>query len=279
MKAEFLKWYIIIFVCAFVLYTVFERITKESKEHRTKNLIYCIAGGLTFGLLTLVAFFGLRNHSIYYFIAIQGLMLMTGILHMNVIRRILPWSKSVSFWGGLLFSLVIACIGAFFMLLAFTSLDLTIHHFLMLSAILWFFIPLLFTQTIARYLDIPKIDYKKWYYPLNQQIPPPRDRDLAAPVVITFEFRKNQTDVSNTVFRAKAPLQMPLGKLFYYFLNDYNDRHPDTPVEIALEENAFGWLFYHKPGWFTRIKYLDADQSVKKNRIKENSIIVCKRVI
>jgi hypothetical protein len=72
---------------------------------------------------------------------------------------------------------------------------------------------------------------------------------------------------------------MRLGKLFYYFLNDYNDRHPDTPVEITEEENAFGWLFYHKPGWFTRIKYLDADQTVKHNRIKENSIIVCKRVI
>jgi hypothetical protein len=279
MKTEFIKWYIIIFVCALILYTVFEKRVKDTKPHRTRNLIYCIAGGVTFGLLTLVAFFGLRNYSVYYFIVIQVLMLMTGIVHINIIRRILPWSESVSFWGGLLFSIVIACVGAIFMLVAFSSLNLTSHYFLMLSALLWFFIPLLFIQTIARYLDIPKIAYKKWYYPVNQQIPPPRDRDLASPVVITFEFRKKQTDTNNTVFRAKAPLQMSLGKLFFYFINDYNDRHPDTPVEIIEEDKAFGWLFYHKPGWFTRIKYLDADQSIKKNRIKENSIIVCKRVI
>ncbi len=279
MKTEFIKWYIIIFVCALILYSVFENKVKDAKSSRKKNLIYCIAGGFIFGLVTLVAFFGLRNYSLYYFILIQALLLITGILHLKFFSNILPWSDRVSFWGELLFSIVIAWFGAFFMFVAFTSLDLTSHYFLMLSAMLWFFIPLLFVRTVAGYMAIPKLNYKKWYYPVNQQISPPRDKDLASPVVITFEFRKIQTDTNNSVFRAKAPLQMSLGKLFYYFINDYNDRHPDTPIEVKEEDNAFGWLFYHNPKWFTRIKYLDAEQTIKKNRVVENSIIVCKRVI
>ena len=279
MQTEFLKWYLILFVLAFILYSIIETKTKEAKTYRKKNLLYCIVSAMVFGVVTLIAYTGLEKNSLYYFIVLQSLLLIIGVLHSHFLYKILPWSSYSSFWRELLFSILIACIGTIFMLFALTFLKLTDHYFLMLSAITWYFIPFIFVQAVHKYMSIPDIDFKKWFYPINQQIDLPTDVEMASPVVITFEFQKRNNDAEQTIFRAKAPLSMQLGRLFYHFINDYNERHPNTPIEVILDENnVYGWIFYQKPQWYKKLNCLDPDETIVENQIKENSVIVCQRV-
>ena len=279
MQIALLKWYIILFVIAILLYSFVETKRKEAKEYRKKNLIYCIVAGLCFGIITLIGFLGLRNFSLYYFISLQALLLITGILHVQLVYKILPWTSRGSFLWEFLFGFGIVFIGAVFMLLAFTTLGLTDHYYMMLGAVAWFLIPFFILQALNSYVSIPGKDLKKWYYPVDQKIDPPSDSEMEAPVVITFEFKKRYEDSEKTIFRAKAPLAMPLGRLFYYFINDYNDRHPDTPIEtVDTDNDAFGWVYQHKQQWYNLSKFLDPDGTVAENKIRENSVIVCKRV-
>jgi hypothetical protein len=279
MQTELIKWYLILLVITIILYSLVERKVKGAKTYRKRNLLYCILGGMCFGVATLSGLTGLVNFSLYYFIVIQVLLLVVGIFHSHFLFRILPWSSRESFWWELLISIMVACIGAIFMLFIFASLKLTGLYFVMISAIAWFFVPFFFVQAVNRYMAIPKMTMKKWLYPINQEIAPPTDKEMAAPVVITFEFQKRDSDPEKTVFRAKAPLSMQFGRLFYYFINDYNDRHPDTPIEIVLDGNKpYGWVYHFKQRWYHKTRYLDPEATIEENQVRENSVIVCQRV-
>jgi len=114
---------------------------------------------------------------------------------------------------------------------------------------------------------------------MKQEVPDPTDKELEAPVVVAFEFQKNQTDKGITNFRAKAPRGMQFGRLFYFFINDYNARHPEETIEYTNASfTPYEWIFFLKPGFFGGKKYLDPEKSIYHNQIKENSVIVCKRV-
>jgi hypothetical protein len=121
--------------------------------------------------------------------------------------------------------------------------------------------------------------FKTWSYP-DKPLPDPTDSELAAPMVISFEFKKKTDDQAFTSFRAKAPKDIQFGKLFYFFINDYNGRHPEGTIETGSRPNLpYRWVFHFKPRFLSGKKYLDPDETVYHNKIKENSIIVCQRII
>ena len=85
------------------------------------------------------------------------------------------------------------------------------------------------------------------------------------------------SELSN--FRLKAPEKMAFGKLFYFFINDYNDRHPENKIVYINSENEpHGWVFYRKPKWYLGMKYIDYARTVDSNGIKEDNVIICQRV-
>ncbi len=74
---------------------------------------------------------------------------------------------------------------------------------------------------------------------------------------------------------------MELGELFYYFINDYNERHPQGQIMFSNGTGKpYGWMFYKKPKWYTILTtYMDSDKTIYLNRIRENDVIVCSRII
>jgi Type VI secretion system, TssN len=74
---------------------------------------------------------------------------------------------------------------------------------------------------------------------------------------------------------------MGFGQLFYYFINDYGERHPNNKIEFADNNAApYGWIFYKKPRWYTiNTIYIDAEKTFYANRIRENDVIVCHRFL
>jgi hypothetical protein len=280
MKTELLRVIIILFAVALVIFTVFSAKAKEAKPFKKVNLLYLLVGGLFFGIAGLSAYLGLSTQPIIYFIVLQVLILIIGICHAIFSRNILPWVSKSGFLWEFLFSLIILALGSVFLLLSFALFaKLEEFQFILLSSVTWFLVPLFFMRSIDYYLEIPVKIFKTWKYPIGEKIPDPSDSELAIPVVISFEFQKRVEEPGITNFRAKAPRDMQFGRLFYFFINDYNDRHPEGTIEVAdKDKSAFSWVFFHKPKWYVKTKYIDPDESILANQIRENSVVVCHRV-
>jgi len=135
-------------------------------------------------------------------------------------------------------------------------------------------------KTVEELLKVPKKEFKLWHYPVNQNIEDPSDEELDNPVIISFIFRKNESSRELTTFRAKAPVGMKVGRLFYYFINDYNDRHPEGAISYINDYNEpYGWIFKKVSNSFFGLKEaIDPDSSVYGNEIRENDLLYCHRI-
>ncbi len=272
---------IVLFVLALLFFPIVSSKNREIKEYTARTILYIIITGLLIGAGGLLAFRDFLTGSdtlLFYLMNIW--MLGFGILHVFMYYKILPWVSKSKFWSGLLFTLINACIGGIFLLLAFHFGEHKSFVLIHLSSLLIFILPFLFYSTYRFYLNIPVKVMRKWYYPVDKHVEDPLDREMESPHIIAFDFKKKASDANMTSFRAKAPKEMVFGKLFYYFINDYNDRNPDGKIEY-LDENKkpYDWIFYFKPKWFSSISYIDPEETNSFNFIKENSVIICKRVI
>ena len=71
---------------------------------------------------------------------------------------------------------------------------------------------------------------------------------------------------------------MPFGELFMIFMNDYNDRNTDSPIQYTNQESKpYGWVFYKKEPWYKPNRYMDADLNFRQNNIVDNDIIYARR--
>jgi hypothetical protein len=80
-------------------------------------------------------------------------------------------------------------------------------------------------KTADELVNVPEKIYKFWFYPVKHSHDDPSEHELENPVIISLIFRKNEKSSEPTTFRVKAPVGMKFGELFYYFINDYNDRN------------------------------------------------------
>ncbi len=207
-------------------------------------------------------------------------MLLFGTLHVISLNYFLPWINDENFGTQILFTLLIAVVGGVFVQVVFMYIDFKFFIGINLTTLLLFILPYIFYGVIRRYLKIPVKILRKWYYPVDKHIEDPSDREMEMPLVVGFEFKKKNSDKTTTAFRAKAPKEMAFGKLFYYFINDYNYRNPDEKIDFLDEkEKPIAWIFYFKPAIFSKIRYIDPEETNSFNLVKENSVIVCKRVI
>jgi len=214
------------------------------------------------------------------FIVLTLWVLLLGILNTLLLSKSLPWGGENSFGHELKFTILIMLVGGIALLLVYEFIKFPFYVSIQLSALLMFLVPYLVYGAIRKTMKIPVKIFRMWFYPVDKHIEDPTDREMESPLVIGFEFRKNYQDNSLTTFRAKAPKEMNFGKLFYYFINDYNQRNPDEKI-IYLDEKQKpqGWIFFFKPKLFRKVRYVDPEETNSFNFIKENSVIVCKRVI
>jgi len=279
MKALGLGILIVFFVVVVVLLSLILSRVKEAKKYKKATIIYMIITALCFGIAGLTGFFAIIQNLSAYFILLQVIILLFGILHSYLLYRLLPWTSKYRFTWEFLFTLATALLGAFFFLLVYNFI---LHYhalqYVLLAAITWFFVPFFFMHALNRYLLIPGRIFRKWYYPVGKEINDPQDSELVSLLVVSFEFHKKMNDPEITTFRAKAPAHMVFGRLFYYFLNDYNERHREGPIQfLDSEDQPHGWIFY-KTNWFGRKRYIDPDQIIMDNHIRENSVIICQRI-
>jgi hypothetical protein len=229
---------------------------------------------------TLFNLFGFNFSEIILLICAQLFILLIGILYIKFIPVMLPWFKIQPFNLQLLFAISIIFLAFFMSSLSLSDMQKQQLPLIWYLSLLWFFIPVLLNKTIDELIKVPPKVFKLWYYPVDQNVEDPSDDELENPVVISFIFKKNNESSELTTFRAKAPVNMNVGRLFYFFINDYNDRHPEAAISY-LDENhvPYGWIFKK-----VRIKLLglkeviDPDSSIYSNEIRENDLLYCRRI-
>ena len=274
------RFIIIIFlVISLVIFSV--ALKKKLKGKILVSLLYIFVAGIIIGL---GGFFANKHllsltHLIIFYL-LSGWMLIFGITHVSLLSKLLRWSEERNFWAELFFTIVSGLVGGIFLLLAFQISGYSTFVGIHLTSLLLFVTPYIFYGIVVFYVKIPVKVLRKWYYPVDRHIEEPRDREMESPLVVGFEFKKKSSDKNITTFRAKAPKEMTFGKLFYYFINDYNDRNPDEKIEYLDEKDKpVTWIFYFKPKLFGSIRYIDPEETNSFNLVKENSVILCKRVI
>lgn len=265
-----------------IIMGVVKNLRKIFSKNKKLFFVYLLVVVLTFSLIALLSSPKVFNDTpLNSFIGIQFFMLLLGVLHLLLMRRYFPdlSEKESENFNELLFTLFMLVVG-------FIAYLNVVNHFrpflsyVFLGAGIFFLIPLLFEKLYVYAFSVPVPIYKKWKYPLGANIKDPIAKELTNPSVISFEFRKNQNNKEVTNFRVKAPENMEFGKLFYFFINDYNEKHPESPIDFLDEiaQQPLEWTFYLKPKFLRFPKHLDYAKTVFENKIQENDIIVCQRM-
>lgn len=259
-----------------------KKIRNSFKPFSKRAIWYLLASVAIFavtGLFIAARFFSSYNG---YFIFFQVLFLLYGVLHIYMMHRKMDWGKEKqTFVPDLIFSFLILLAGSICFMLAYRWLNREGLEISMMFSTLFFIIPLFVWHTFLAALAIPPKVLNQWYYPVHEPMEDPEESKLKNMLLISFEFQKNGQESFFTNFRAKAPVDMELGELFYYFINDYNERHPQGQIHFSNGTGKpYGWMFYKKPKWYTIMTtYMDSDKTIYLNRIRENDVIVCSRII
>lgn len=255
------------------------RIRRSFKPLSKRAVYYLLIALLPFALTAWLASVKPLESYLGSFIISQVLMVLFGSLHLYFMERKLPWGHDQSFWSDFLYTFLIMIVGALIYMMTFRWKNKEGIELYMIASVLFFAVPLFLTYTFRRAMDIPPKLFKQWFYPVHQPVEDPDESQLKNLLLISFEFQKTGADTYFTNFRAKAPVDMDFGALFYYFINDYNERHPLGHINyVNPTGEPNGWMFYKKPKWYTVLtRYIDADRTIFMNSIRENDVIVCVR--
>lgn len=281
LQGDVLKFSILFFVIGTFFMLILKNVRKLFTKNKKKSIIYAIIVFIIFGLIGFLSSPKVFNDTAFNtYIAFQIIFLILGIVHVWVLRSYFSElsEKEDDFFSEFFFSLAFIFIGliAFLKIVSIFKED---YKIIFLTATLPFIIPLILYKLYELALSIPVKIYKQWIYPVGENIKDPTNDELKNPLVISFEFIKKEDETNKvTNFRVKAPENLEFGKLFYFFLNDYNERHPEGTIDFLYKDNTpHKWVFYKKPSFFKGLKYINFNKTVIGNRLKENDIIICKR--
>ncbi len=281
MNAESIALKLASLVFAGGIFIILYKRIKVLKKYGLASLVYVLLISVLLSIPTLFLLFELSISDLLLLVLAQIFILSLGILHVFLTPTALPWYKDQPFRMQILFIICILILGYFFCNLSLSYLVNPKLQLVWYLSILWFLVPVLLNETINLLLKVPPKVFEQWYYPVNENIDDPSDEELENPIVISFIFHKNENSQELTTFRAKAPVGMKLGRLFYFFINDYNSRHPESQISfLSADRVPNGWVFMKvKNKFFRLLDAIDPKSSIYGNNIRENDVLICKRII
>jgi hypothetical protein len=259
-----------------LVYYIYSMATPDIKKSPYKIFIYYIIVSLLFfGLINCIGLIeSLSVQTRFLFILLAYLL--TGIIHIFGLKAVFSGLKPQI---NLLFTILLTLLGCIAILVLNYFVFNKASQALYTTGLVLFPLPFFFFYTLELFLSIPERIFKKWYYPLDHSMPNLDLLDLTRVLIIQFEFLKSTGETSLTNFKAKAPSNMPFGELFYIFISDYNESHPENIIEITnTNHQPYPWIFFVKTSWWKRNKFIDPDLTFQENGIINNDIISCERV-
>ncbi len=251
----------------------------EFKKQQKKIVYYLLIHLVAMALITAIVYNLRQSTLILRYFSLMFYAFIAGGLHVYFYRCIFGQFDMHQTSRELMFALITAIVPVLPIIMIasyFDELSFLPYYFLVTAA---FVIPTSFYILFHYSVSIPVKLYSKWYYPLGEKYDSPKHYELKNMIVLNFMFHKNTREKHMTHFKAKAPKDMDFGRLFFFFINDYNDKK--TTIKIEMTENSgnpYGWYFYTKPKWYGALKHIDSEVTVEKNQLGDGDVVVCQRI-
>lgn len=266
-------------------FAIAKRLSGRFASSGSRPTIYGVVSALVAAGSTFLADFVVNNLFVMFWV-LSGIYLLFGMLHVAIARKKFFKSTKDSRKKQLLAEVVFGMALVLFTIIIFSCLEYFLadkkdYLFMpMMFSAIAFFLPIIIYHSFGASAEIPMPEFQTWEYPLYQAIELPPEDPSEILLVIAFSLAKKVDENKRTTFRAKAPMNMKLGDLFYHFINDYNELNSETTIAVANSLNEpFHWLFRTKPKLLGVSRVLNPRLSNRDNGIKENSVIVAERVL
>jgi hypothetical protein len=257
-----------------LLLTIYLSVAKNAVQKKKLLILYLIADVILVSVTGTLGFFEFSELPPGVFIGALVWMLIIGILHTWLFEKF--FEPNIP--GKILFTLAAGFFGYGLIFMLYKIFFKDPFPWIYSLPLFFFLAPTFVRIAFNHFIEIPVRVYKEWYFPPPGTLSDPSDNEMADPIIVNFKIRKQSTD-NYTVFKAKAPNGLTLGRLFYFFIMDYNSRYPDNPIIINEGEiSYFKWSFYMTPSIFSGNIHLDPEISISENKIKENASVICERL-
>ena len=271
--------FIIIMVVVLLVLTLLASKTPGFKKRR-KRYYYYLAGHIAVMAIFVAIIYNLRQSTLmlrYFSMLFFGFV--TGAFHVFFFRYSFDKFDEDNGLKELLFALITSLtvvVPIIMIATYYQDLQYLPYYFLVAAA---FTVPTSFFILYKYSVSIPVKLYTKWYYPMGKKYETPKHYELKNMIVLNFMFYKSTQAENMTSFKAKAPRNMEFGRLFFFFINDYNVKKTHTKIELTDKSgDPYGWYFYRKPKWYGASKHVDSERTVEENNLKDGDTVVCQRI-
>jgi hypothetical protein len=247
-------------------------------RHFAGLLVFTVPMGLL-GLLGLLDLWFMP----FYYLLVLVLALLGGVYYLRQLGRALGEDQHHEQGFVYVLTAFVLTLGGALFCIVFTLCSELNYGLWATTCLLSFVVPLLFLRAYEAMLAIPSEIRQVWYYPLNSPEIELDHIDYYRLKILTVELHKRPGRGEPPIkIKARTPPELPFGQWFQKFIDDYNYKFPNSPIQVADDQLIpYGWLFYAVQPSLFRLqlrRYIDADLSIAHNRLDERYVIVAKRV-
>lgn len=276
--SKFVLLYLLLPIVGLLLGGVMFFIAKKNQLLSDKKVIFyflltCILLAIP-GLLGFIDYWFMPN----FFILLQVLYLLLGWWNLKIMNHFIKGIDQKPYYVEFLLVFVFMVIGAGLFSLVFNLCNELQYGLWASTCLLSFIFPSVFRKTYRLFMDIPLEVYDIWSYKNESTQVSSEYMDNNKIIVVELEIFKQVSDREPLNIKAKASENMPFGIWFKLFISDYNKKSPSAEVAFDDEHNTYGWMFYVNSSILGRKKYIDPKLSFSVNKIKEENVIIAKRV-
>lgn len=275
---KFISSYLLLPIFAVLVGVLVCVIAKKNKLLTNKKAIfYILFGGVLLGLPGLLGFFDYNFMPYMYGLLAIGYLII-GCYSLQIMLHFLKELKGKSFFFKLIFNVAIMVLGGGLFSLFFNLTNELQYGLWACTCVLPFMFPVLYKRTLQSYLDIPAEIYKVWKYS-DEYDSDTFSIDLERIMVVDLELFRKVDDTDSERITGKVSEDSIFGEWFQRMIDDCNRKSPTDPIIYRSEADYYEWIFYIKPSFFSRRKYIDPDLSFADNNLKRRYTIIAKRVM
>lgn len=253
-------------------------IAKKNKLLNNKKVIfYVLLSGIILGLPGLLGFFD-YNFMPYIYALLATAYLIIGCYSQSIMLSFLKDLKGKPFFFKFMFNMATMILGIGLFSLCFNLTNELQYGLWACTCVLPFMFPMLYNKTLRCYLDIPAEIYKVWKYS-DEYDSDSFNIDLERIMVVDLELFRRVDDIDSERITGKVSEDSVFGQWFQRMIDDCNRKSPTDPIIYRNESDYYEWIFYIKPSFFSRRKYIDPDLNFADNNLKRRCTIIAKRVM
>ncbi len=285
---RFLKYFIarealvpilLIIIVATVLISIFSSKVNGFKEIKKKFLYYSLINILVTGIFFLIMYNLQQTTIMFRFISLQIFFVIIGSIHVYLYRNTFNSLRTDKLHIEIIFALLTAFIMTLSLLFLIVFNNDINYLYDFFVALLAFVFPTLIYVLYNTSVSIPIALYDKWYYPITKIYENAGVNEFKNTIVLDLYFYKGADKKDLTKFKVKAPKAMNFGRLFYFFVTEYNEKNLGEQIALfESDDTPNGWYFFQKPTWYGNTKRIDTELSVENNNLQDKMSIICQRI-